>query len=149
MQRCRMDLGDGGRGERFGIKRGKYLVDGFAKGFFDDLACFFAWKRRNPVLQQCQFIGDIQGQQIPAGRQYLPKLHLDRAKFLQRQAQTFTSWQAGHILSGRDENPHPANGKRQAGGAEQFIQAVLLEDDTDMPDPQELAQAMYHEYDVP
>ena len=60
---------------------------GAAERLLDQRARGVAVERRDAVLQQRQFVGDVRRHQVAARRQDLPELDEDRPELLQRQAQ--------------------------------------------------------------
>ena len=63
------------------------FVAGFAEAALDGGARFTPGKRRHPVLQLRQLVGNVRRQQIAPRRQSLAELHEDGSQFLQRQTQ--------------------------------------------------------------
>ena len=86
-QRRRVHLRDRGRRQRRGVELRERLADRPLQRVLDDRARGFAVERRDAVLQQRQFLGDVRRHQVAARGQDLPELDEDRAELLQRQAQ--------------------------------------------------------------
>ena len=87
-QRRRMHLRDRGRGQRRGVEARERVGDRPAQRLLDRCArAAVAVERRDAVLQQRQFVGDVGRHQVAARRQDLPELDEDRPELLQRQAQ--------------------------------------------------------------
>ena len=83
----KMNLGDGGAGERFALEMREHGVHRPAKGPLDGGNGDRRRKRRDPVLQMRQFIGDVRRQQVAPGRKHLAELDEDRPQPFQRLAQ--------------------------------------------------------------
>ena len=77
-QHRKVHLGNGGTGHRRLLKTGKNTVQRPAESALDDGDRHSRFKRRHAVLQACQFIGDIQGQQIAPRGHDLAELHKNR-----------------------------------------------------------------------
>ena len=90
-QSRKVDLGDRSTGDRDAIKLAEYRIQRFAKRTLDGGHSDFAGKRRHPVLQMGQLVGDIRRQQVPPRRQHLAKLDEDGPELLQRLTQALTS----------------------------------------------------------
>ena len=91
-------------------------VDRAAERLLDQRARGVAVERRDAILQQRQFLGDVRRHQVAAGRQDLPELDEDRPEFLQRQAQARAARQRRDLARrARNERAHqaqPAFGRR-------------------------------------
>jgi hypothetical protein len=59
-----MDLGDGGGGHRLCIKGSEHLFHGLAVDLFQFGPGKYRRKGWHPILEFCQFVGDIHRQQV-------------------------------------------------------------------------------------
>ncbi len=63
---------------RYKVEAGEYFIDGFAICRAKNSNSLLRRKRRHPVLQLGQLIGNITGQQVPPGRNCLAEFDEDR-----------------------------------------------------------------------
>ena len=78
-----VNLGDGGRGDGLAAELGKGLLQPHLQPALDLGYGLIGRERRNPVLQQGQFVGDVGRQQVAPGGQHLAELHEDRPQALE------------------------------------------------------------------
>ena len=64
---CRVHLCNGRSCKRLAVETFEDFINGLAVSAFDDRKCLLGWKRRNRVLQFCQFIGNVFRQQVATG----------------------------------------------------------------------------------
>ena len=77
-QHGKVNLGNGGAGNGCALERCKHLVNRTTKCLLNGRHSHLAGKRRHPVLQQRQLIGNICGQQITPGGQHLTEFDKNR-----------------------------------------------------------------------
>ncbi|OIQ69283.1 hypothetical protein GALL_491170 [mine drainage metagenome] len=87
----KVHLGDRGAGDWLALKRHKNVVHLFLESFLDDGNGHLARKRRHPILQHRQFIGDVDRQQVASRRQHLAELDKYRTQTLQRLTDTLST----------------------------------------------------------
>ena len=92
MQTCKMDLGDRGGGNGDGIEFCKDFGQRLFVAGLDHGHRLHRRKRRHPILQQRELIGDIERNQVAPGRQHLPEFDKNRAQSFQRAAQAHRAW---------------------------------------------------------
>ena len=142
-QRREMHLGDRRTGHRRGVELFEHLVELLAEGLFDQGHRLHARKRRHPVLQQGQFVGHVQRQQVTPGRQHLTELDEDGAEFFQRHAQARAARgvqprpaaDGGHP----HQSTHPALAKARQG---HLVQAEAQDGEADVDQPKKLAHGI-------
>ena len=137
-QRRRVHLRDRGRGQRRGVEVREGLARSAGPARASTMrARGFAIERRDAVLQQRQFVGDVGRHQVAARGQDLPELDEDRPEFLQRQAQARAARLRGDSRRGaRHERPRqlqPALGRRVV---EQVVEAIAQQHAADAPGAQ-------------
>ena len=82
-----VDLGDGCRRQHLPLEHRESLGRRHAELRLDDALGFRPRKRRHPVEQLLQLVGDFVAEQVAAGGQHLAELDEDRAQRLDTQAQ--------------------------------------------------------------
>ena len=119
----KVHLRNGSAGHGLTLKVSEHLGQRLAIRTLDGGHGHLSGKRRHPVLQARQLVGDVRGQQIPPGRQHLAKLHKNRAQALQCLAQTLAAGR-GQVPSHRHhpgEQPQPP---MLEAGEHQLVQTV-------------------------
>ncbi len=91
VQTREVDLGDRRRGDRRGVELGIDLGDPAAEATLDLRDGVLPRKWRHPVLQQCELVGDVDGDQVAPGREHLAELDEDRPQAFERLAQSLTA----------------------------------------------------------
>ena len=86
-QRGRMHLRDRRGGQRRGVEARERDVDRTPERLLDQRARGVAVERRDAILQQREFLGDVGRHEVAARGQDLAELDEDRPELLQRQAQ--------------------------------------------------------------
>jgi len=136
-QRGGVHLGDGRGGERGGVEMLEGLMDRATEFRFDQCTRAVAVERRDAVLQQGQFFGDVGRDQVATRGQDLPELDEDRPQLLQRQPQARTARLRGDLGRGtRHEwtaELQPAFDRR---AVEQVVEAVTEQHTADAAGPQ-------------
>ena len=129
----RVDLGDGGRGERRLVELLQQRLHRLAEGLLDDGAGAFAGKGRNPVLQLGQLLGQVVRQQIATGGEDLAEFDEDRSQVLQGtpDAHGIGCAVLTEPVPGREVDQE-ADRAEQVGGENHLVQTVFEQHQVDM-----------------
>ena len=85
-------LGNGRTGDGLAVKRDKNIVNLAVEGALDAGNGHLTAKRRHPVLQTGEFVGNVNRQQVAPGGQHLAKFHKNGPQALQRLPNALTAW---------------------------------------------------------
>ena len=137
-------LGDRRRCQRLADELAEDLLDRAPQLAAHDRGGGVARERRHPVLEACELVGDVFGQQVAAGREDLTELDEDRAEVLQRAAQPHRAWRLrpADPVPGQEVEDEPDR-TQQVRPQHDIVEAVPHQHHVDVGEPEDLAEP-YH-----
>src|SRR6185312_1053786 len=142
-QAGRMHLRDGGRRERNLIESLEYLAERASVSVLDNRTSHVPRKGWDLILELCELIGDIGGQQVAPRGDRLAELHENRAELRQRepQARGPARPSAAHAPDTGREQHEQSQRAIQVRGVDEIVETVFEEQALDLKEPREDADS--------